>query len=124
MSSSFELCSATFQTWEQLMRILPLDPGHVCPHQFISFQSMIPFQLRTRCLKALLSPGAFITYFRCQNTFVAASHAVLHFSSKLGALMEGQLEKCGVQAVVLDVTPIGGSYLLVFCSPDLFYPSS
>lgn len=66
---------------------------------------MIPFCLRTRCLKAFLSPGAFITYFRCQNTFVAALHTDLYFLSELGALMEGQLEKHGVQAVVLDVPP-------------------
>lgn len=109
MSSPFELCSTTFQTWEQLIRIIPLDPDHICPYQFISFQRMIPLGLRMRCLKALLSPSAFIVCFRCENTFIAASHAVLYFLSELPALVEGRLEKYGVQTVVLDVTPIGGS---------------
>lgn len=74
MSSLFGLCSTTFQTWEQLIWIVPLDPDHIYPQQFISFQWMIPFWLRTRCLQALLSPSAFMTYFRCQNTFIAMSH--------------------------------------------------
>lgn len=64
----------TFQTREQWMWIAPLDPDHIFPQQFISFQWMIPFWLSRRLLEALLSPSAFLTYFRCQNTFVAMSH--------------------------------------------------
>lgn len=74
LSSLFGLWSTMFQTWEQLIWIVPLDPDHIYPQQFISFQQMIPFWLRTRCLEALLSPSAFMTYFRCQNTFIAMSH--------------------------------------------------
>lgn len=74
VSSLFGLCSTMFQTREQLIWIVPLDPDHIYPQQYISFQQMIPFWLRTRCLEALLSPSAFMTYFSCQNTFVAMSH--------------------------------------------------
>lgn len=42
---------------------------------------------------------------------MAASHAVLHLSG-LCDLIEGQLEKHGVQTVALVITPVSGSYFL------------
>lgn len=95
-----QFCSATFQMWEQLIQIIPLDPDHICPHQFISFQRMILFWLRMRRQRAFISPSAFYHLFqRAEHLYSGVTCCSLCLYEP-GALMEGQLEKYGVQTVI------------------------